>query len=44
MQRRVIGKGMEPINIDKVREWHKKNSKPEIKLNLLLFGAQIKET
>jgi hypothetical protein len=43
MQRRVIGKGLESVNIDKGRV-AQKISKPEIRLNLLLFGVQIKKT
>jgi hypothetical protein len=42
-QRRVIERGMEPTNIDKGKV-AQKNSKPEIRLNLLLFGVQIKKT
>jgi len=43
IQRRAIGKGMEPFNIDKGRV-AQKFSKPEIRLILLLFGLQTKKT
>jgi len=41
MQRRVIEKGMEPIDVDKSRVVQEL-SKSEIGLNLLLLGLQIK--
>lgn len=43
IQRRVIAKAMEPINIDRGRVAQKKISKLEIILNLLLFGVQKKK-
>jgi hypothetical protein len=44
MQRHVIGKGIEPINIDKGRMAQQFLKPKIIRLNVLLFGVEIKET